>query len=285
MRPTDDIQRFIDKAAVRTNPKMDETVLNNVLAAQEKTTNEDSAALGPSRRSIIMRRPIVKLAVAAALITVAGLGILEFFGTGKKSGVVWAEVAQRVQASRGVMFRATERIVPDTYDQEVDFSMQHGTSTQSRLDKYKGGKIITTIWGDGNTKTMILVDYYHKSYVRMVLEKTMPGRLGTTDPNNWVQRFLSCQYQELGQKIIDGVLCEGVETRDPAFYGGGEPAEPPVARLWVSVETGYPVRFEGERAYDEARHTFVQDQFRWDVDLDGSLFEPNVPAGYLDISP
>jgi outer membrane lipoprotein-sorting protein len=121
--------------------------------------------------------------------------------------------------------------------------------------------------------------------VKMVLEKEMPDRLGAADPNQWVQRFLSCQYKELGQKTIDGVLCEGLETTDPAFFGGGNPPEPSVARLWVSVETGYPVRFESERVYDGARHTSTQDRFQWDADLDGSLFEPNIPAGYLDISP
>ncbi len=231
-----------------------------------------------------MKRPRVKLAVAAALIAVIGLGILEFIGTGSKSGVVWAEVARKVQASRGVTFRATERVVPDTYDQEVDFSMQYYTSTQSRLDNYKGGEIVKTIYGDCNTKTVVLVDHFHKSYIKETGAK-MPDRLGAMDPNHWVQSFLSCRHRELGQKIIDGVLCEGIETRDPAFYGGGNPPEPPVARLWVNVETGYPVQFEGERVYDETRHTFVQDQFQWDVELDESLFEPNIPAGYLYIPP
>jgi hypothetical protein len=198
--------------------------------------------------------------------------------------VVWADVARKVQASRGVVFRATERIVPDTYDQQVDFDMQYCTSTQSRLDGYKGGGISKTIWGDCNTKTVVLVDHFHKSYIKGTGEK-MPNRLGAMDPNHWVQRFLSCQHRELGQKTIDGVLCEGIETTDPTFYGGGTPPEPPLARLWVSVETGYPVRFEGERVYDDARHTFVQDQFQWDVALDESLFEPNIPADYLFIPP
>ncbi len=60
-----------------------------------------------------------------------------------------------------------------------------------------------------------------------------------------------------------------------------------VARIWSSIETGYPVRIEGEYARDDGpRHfAYVQDQFQWDVELDRSLFEPNVPAGYIDISP
>ena len=38
MRPTDDIRRFIDKAAVSINPKEDQSVLDVVLAAHKKTT-------------------------------------------------------------------------------------------------------------------------------------------------------------------------------------------------------------------------------------------------------
>jgi hypothetical protein len=255
-----------------------------VLDAHGLSQTDTSTATPTIARSIIMKRPIVKLAVAAALIAVIGLAILEFIGTGGKSGVVWADVARKVQASRGVIFRSTERIVPDTYDQQVDFNTQYLTSTQSRLDCYKGGEIIKTIYGDCNTKTVVLVDHFHKSYIKETGAK-MPDRLGAADPNKWVQRFLSCQYKELGRKTIDGVLCEGLETRDPAFFGGGDPPEPPLARLSVSVETGYPVQLESERVYDGARHTSTEDQFQWDADLDTSLFEPNIPADYLCIPP
>jgi len=61
------------------------------------------------------------------------------------------------------------------------------------------------------------------------------------DPNSRVLRFLSCKHKELGQKTIAGVLCEGIETTDPAFHGGEHPPESLMARVWVSVETGYPV--------------------------------------------
>ncbi len=266
------------RANDETYARMRETILN---AHGPSRRIEPATTLGITRRKT-MRSPIVKFAVAAAVIVALLLGVTLFRSSG--GGVVWAEVAQKVQASRGVSYRATERIVPDTYDQQVDFSMQYCTSTQSRLDGYKGGELIKTIWGDCNTKTMILVDHSHKSYVKMILEKEMPDRLRAADPSRWVQKFLSCRYENLGQNTIDGALCEGIETTDPAFYGGTS-SEAPMARIWVSVETRYPVRFEGERVYDEARHTFVQDQFEWDVELDRGLFEPNIPAGYIDISP
>ncbi len=287
MRSNDNFEDIVKKDLdVRASDGTHERMRRAVLDAHGSSPTNTVAVTPTIAGRMLMRNSIVKLAIAAAVIAVVGLGIVEFIGTGSKSSVVWAEVAQKVKASRGVIFRTTERIVPDTYDQGVDFTMNHYSSTQSRLDGYKGGQLIKTIWGDCNTKTTILVDHYHKSYVKMVLEKMMPDRLQTADPNSTIQRFLSCQHKELGRKTINGVLCEGIETTDPAFFGGGNPPEPPMARVWVSVETGYPVQFEGERVWDDqTRHTFVQDQFQWDVELDGSLFEPNIPAGYLDISP
>ena len=197
------------------------------------------------------------------------------------SGVVWAEVAQKVQASRNVIFRTVRHDTPDPCDGGCDFTMDHYTSTQSRVDKYKGGQIIGTIYSDCNTKTVILVDHDHKSYVKMTLEKRMPDRF-RMDPNSMVQGFLSCKHKELGQKTMDGVVCEGIETTDPAFHGGDHPPESLMARVWVSVETGYPIQIEGDYTSDngQRRFTFVWDQFQWDMDLDGSLFEPNIPADY-----
>lgn len=286
MKSPEYIEKLIRNAEICSNPDVNRAVLEDLTKQFDVTEQEQEAFVAPpNKRKTIMKNPITKYAAAAVIIIAITTGLFKFIDTGSTSGVVWADVARKVQASRGVIFRTTEHIAPDTYDQESDFSMQYYTSTQSRLDEYEGGEIIKTIWGNCDTKTVILVDHYHKSYVKMILETTMPDRLQTADPNRWVQKFLSCPYKKLGQKTIDGILCEGIETTDPAFYGGGNPPETPVARLWVSVETGYPVQLEGERVYNGQRHTFVQDQFQWDVELDKSLFDPNIPNSYIDISP
>lgn len=252
------------------------------------------AAHGPTERTkiptfarrLLMDKPVVKLAIAAAVVAAVVLGLFEFLGPGSSSSVVWAEVARKVQASPNVIFRTVRQDTPESRDGGCDFTMDYRSSTQSRLDKHKGDKIITTIYADCHTKVVILVDHGHKSYVTMTLQDMVPDSL-STDPNSMVQRFLSCKHKELGQKTIDGVLCEGIETTDPAFHGGKNPPESLMARVWVNVETDYPVRIEGDYSRDngQRRFTFVQDQFQWDVELSPDFFEPNIPAGYLDISP
>jgi len=252
-----------------------------VLAAHEST---DRTKIPTFARRMVMDKRVVKFALAAVVVAAVVLGLFEFLSPAGSSGVVWADVARKVQASQGVIFRAVSRDTPDPQGSEFDYRIDHYTATQSRLDKYKGDKIITSIYGDCNTKTVILVDHIHRSFVKMSPE--MPDAL-RMDPNSMVQRFLSCKHTELGQQVIDGVLCEGIETTDPAFHGGKNPPETLLARVWASVETGYPVKIEGDYARDngQKRFTFLWDQFQWGAELNDSVFEPNIPADYLDISP
>jgi hypothetical protein len=98
MRPADDIKRFIDRAAVSTNPKVDKTVLHIVLAAQKQALDKTSAAARPSLRSIVMRSPIAKLA-AAAVIAVA---LVLFIGLWDKSAPSAYALEQTVAANQSV---------------------------------------------------------------------------------------------------------------------------------------------------------------------------------------
>lgn len=287
MKDNDQVKQVIAKHLdVRAGDEAYQHMLDAVLNAHESNRKATSAITPIIAGRSVMRRPMTRFAIAAAIVVAVVLGLFEFVGTGNTSGVVWADVARKVQASRSVVFRTTEHRVPDTYGQDVDFSTSRYCATQSRLDGYKDGKLIKTIWGDCNTKTAVLVDHYHKSYVKMTgLE--MPSQFQTMDPNSTIQKFLASKHTKLNRKTIEGVLCEGIETTDPAFHGGEHPPEKLTAQVWVSIDTGYPVRLEGDYVRDngQSRFEFVQDQFQWDVDLDASLFEPNIPAGYIDISP
>ncbi|UCG59144.1 MAG: hypothetical protein JSU70_06470, partial [Phycisphaerales bacterium] len=97
-----------------------------------------------------------------------------------------------------------------------------------------------------------------------------------------------------GQKTIEGVLCEGIETTDPASMG---PLPEQLhllevqLRLWVDAKTEYPVLFESKKKMSAEldgkpimmQSEGVMDQFQWDVELDASLFEPNIPPDYKEM--
>ena len=87
MKPQDEIKKLYEKAAVNTNPKMDNEVLSRVLAAQRK--------LNIGR--IIIRNPVTKFAAAAVITIAIILGLKGFNGNS-----AWAEVEKEFTAANDI---------------------------------------------------------------------------------------------------------------------------------------------------------------------------------------
>jgi hypothetical protein len=131
-----------------------------------------------------------------------------------------------------------------------------------------------------------MIRTYKKSKYEFLLEQHDDW----INPRYLVQTILACKHRKLGQKTIEGILCEGIETTDPAALGH---LPIPVTRLdvemqlWVNAKTEYPILFESKKSFEYNGEVFesesVMDQFQWDVELGPSIFEPNIPSDYVDI--
>ncbi len=282
MRPADDITRFIDQAAVSTNPQADKAVWEVVLTAHDKTIDKASAATRPGVRSIVMRNPITKLAVAAVLIAVIGLGIFEFVTTGGSSGVVWARVLQNTEQAPMVTFDMTAEI---TYSQDKKLVLpsknyvagEYGTRSDVLFD----GRLTMIQYRLPSKKVAYKIRVDRKQYWRHDLsEQEATG--DRDDPRARLKMILSGEYTKLGRATMNGATVEGIECRRPDFTGNDS-----TMRLWVDVETNLPVRIEVEGLGMEAGqmrpHKFVMENFEWNAPLDESLFEPNIPPDYTQM--
>jgi len=176
--------------------------------------------------------------------------------------------------------------------------MKYYSPTHSRTDFYKEGQITHTYYDDlSNSDTVTFTGVYHKhkhyfsdTYQKSKNEFFLEQHDQWINPRYLVQRMLAGEHRMLGQKTIEGVLCEGIETTDPAALG---PLPGPVTRLevemrlWVNVETQYPVMFEwkvdAEAEGQVIANESVMDQFQWDVELDPSFLKANIPPDYVDI--
>lgn len=279
MKPENDIREFFRKAAADTLPAMDEKVLARVLAAHDTASPDGSALTRPNVRSTIMRSPVTKVAIAAAVIVAVLIGISQLGGS--PAGVAWGEVAKKVQASQGVIYRELRGQERPTADK--DRTITYLSPTHYRSDGFREGELWMTMWDDRAAAKRVVLLHAQKGYVLediTLTEQDSRKHANYQDPAWWVQMFLACKYTKLEPKEIDGVLCEGIETTDLALLADHENnVKSLVARLWVSVETGYPVLFDGEFNGQE-RNCTVFDQFRWDVAIDPTVFEPNIPADY-----
>jgi len=239
-----------------------------------------------------MKNPIAKLAVAAAIVAAVVLGLFEFVSNDGGSGVVWAEVAEKVRATSGLVLRCTESssFVPD----EGDYAMKYFTPTRARTDSYKDGEIVRTFYDDLETMTFLGLFHPRKHYLKRQhgggIEGFLEQQEDWTNPRYLVGQILSAEHRELGRQTIDGVLCEGLETTDPAVMGPmpGEVERLEVEmRLWVDAGTGYPVRFEakisGEAEGQALASECVMDQFQWDVELDPEFMKASIPADYVSM--
>ena len=265
---------------VRAESQTYDYMLSTVLEAHEPTKRTESAATPTIAGRFTMRKPMIRFALAAAIIVAVVLGLFEFIDTGNTSGVVWAEVAQNVEASAGAIWRLRKTGEDDPNDNWPNsYTLLRRSAAITRTDRYRDGQVYRTIYYDVDAKAKVLVAHDAKKYLKEAMSDAQVQRVRAdkerwTDPRGLVNLCLTLEHHELGQQTIDGVLCEGIEATIP---------NGPSGRLWVSVETGYPVLVEVEMIGGDdgsIQHTSTLDQFQWNVDLSVDDVEPEIPADY-----
>jgi hypothetical protein len=283
MKPIENFEKLIRDLHVldiNTSAEMDRRILHDTLKVQKKCKRTKLAETQPDIWRKIMKSSITKLAVAAILVVI-GLGILSIIDTGSKSGLVWAQVARNVEASPGVIWRlrGTGSRDPDD-DWPNGYKITWRSAAITRTDNYRGGQIYRTIYLNYDAKTVIWVAHDAQKYSKEAMsdeqvQRAQADKERWTDPRSLLNLCLSVEHHELSQKIINGVLCEGIEAMAPGGITG---------RMWIAVETGYPVLVEVEAIDDKGiRHTSTLDQFQWNVDLLAEDVEPEIPADYQSL--
>ena len=229
---------------------------------------------------IIMKSKITKLAAAAVIIVAVILG-LTITGGPEIASVSWAEVIEKV-----------EKIPALTFDMTIEISYPGNKTLTYQIETYIAGDYGTknSIYMNGELfclkyrlpKKNVAYEIYpkDKTYIRIDLSDEQVARLKEPDdPRTWLKTVLSGDYIELGRDNINGVVVEGIKCSMTEKTG-----EDIVMRLWVGVETNLPVRIEIEgqkmEAGEKRPHKYVMENFQWDVELDASIFEPNIPNDY-----
>lgn len=245
-------------------------------------------------RGIIMRKPIVKLAVAAVIIVavIIGLNILP------SGGVALAEVLDKVRDIKTVFYRTRADIkgLPGAPSGQ----MNHITS-QVKLSYDKGVHIKSQIQLPQRTaerESYILFDKHvlytlipvDREYIQMTLTDELMEKMDSEsgDPVTLLKAMADCQHIDLGYDTIDGIKVWGIEATDPVLgtkvgsvLSSGM-FDNIVVRLWVDVETKLPVRLtaQGSAKDGEISMDLVIDDFQWDVAMDPGELELVIPEDY-----
>ena len=266
---------FLDKLRERSTAEF-------LAYSADENKKSEKATTHISIWRIIMKSRVTKLATAAVIIIIVLTSILQF----ESSGVAWGEVVKKLEEIHAYSFRKrrleTTEPQKEGFKTEIEtkvyYSPEHGEWTES----YRNGKLSTRTYALLKEKKFFGIVPPAKIYDRRTLSAAEIREMEQMMPRQVVKRFLEADYKTLGGEIIDGVTAEGVEIYDPKVLSPSAlPVKNFVARLWVDVETELPVRLELEFVVDGKLYTkMIFDQFQWNIHLDASDFEPDIPADY-----
>lgn len=305
MRSADDICKLIKKLQVEPGADMDVKVHSRITKTLEEWKKTKPALVEPNIWRKIMKSRITKLAVAAVIMIGVIIGANYFGVRIDGNSVAWANIAERVQKSKAFIYHMYMTSITEgamtVGDQTIDmpdmemnwnciFSQEYGMKMEMRTTVNEK-TIVQLAYMILAENRMVVVMPDQKKYMRIEfgddLVKNMQEQQEKNDPRNMFKQVMDCDHIELGRKVIDGIEVEGLETTDPK-YGGGM-FEEIVARIWVEVETGWPVLMEMDVVMESPvgegfieMHT-VMDGFQWDVQVDPDEFVPEIPEDYTSL--
>ena len=283
MRPSDNINELIKKLQLKASAELDKRVHDDISAALTKSEKTKSVLAEPNVWRTIMRSRITKLAAAAVIIIAVLIGIHQFSGSIDGTSVAWAGVVEKIDKIHSYIYRERQsetsgpkkegfEFIAADREKKVFCSENYGR----RTDDFQSGKLQFSMYRLPQEKALISVLHSSKQYIRHPLQ----GKVVRIDPREMVKQILLNDYTELGRETIDGVQVEGVELTGQKI--SGPRLDNAVTRLWVDVETGLPVRIElqGLAYGTSTKVNIVQDEFQWNVELQASDFDPNIPSDY-----
>jgi len=247
----------------------------------------------------IMKSPITKLGSAALIITVVIVGIMHFGTSIDGTSVVWAEAVENIEQANSAIFRETRIFTCD--GTEVSFLNSNAVCYYSseygaREDMYNiEGLLLHRIYWLTNENLRIRVVPPLKQYERTGLNEVERAFWG--QPNFWaiVELLKSEMPTPLGRKVINGREAEGFEIRHSKMAAAIPiRVDSGVARSWIDIETGLPIRYEAELLSSDRYVTFLTDgkpmaievigyEPQWNAEIEPNIFEPNIPTDYTRV--
>ena len=223
---------------------------------------------------------------AAAVIIIAVLVGYSLIPT-SPGGVVWAEVAERVAKVKAFVYQIHTDMsgvegLPEGKVLEMDMEVIVSADDGMVMTSYMDGKLMSKTCAQIEEQVMILLMPEQKKYSRIILTDDILKKMREEnhDPKQMVEQFLKGGYTELGRSEINGVTVEGVESSNVGLAQGivGNVS----GRLWVDVETGWPVQITMEvlGKDGEVVMEMVMEDFEWDAEVDADLFVTEIPEDY-----
>ncbi len=262
MGPAENIENKIKKLRYETNAEAHRKILDNVIQAIDKREEQKTGTTAPDIWRTIMKNPIIKLAVAAAIIILVYAGISQISGNGAN---VYAGIVEQLANARtmtySILTRTPVESMPtlrlemafkepghirtttaDGYINIIDWTQNRGISIWPPERQYIDFESINTEHDPAKNSFLVVEEL-----------RTLPSRAD----------------EVLGEKEIDGRVLQGFRVAKNDM----------VNTVWIDPQTDQLVRVEIKYTNAPGMNTIMTD-FQFDVELDDSLFSLTPPADY-----
>jgi len=254
-------ERLVSNGRAVAQSDLEDEVLNRIVREQNvRLKAADKAGAGLKLRRLIMRSSITRIAVAAAVLVVAALGVHYMMGP----SVTFADVVKPLLNARTLildMIVGDEETGPVIHDIIVDQRIRRVISRQEH--------VVNII--DPESAKMLTLHTEGKIAAHSDIQGSLQE--GTRDYVASLRKIISdlqnnpdFKAKELGEKEIDGQKVVG--------FLAGE------FTIWADAETALPVRIEVESPQLSA--VFKNFQFNMPVEELESLVSMDVPDGYTE---
>lgn len=261
MKSADDkVKALINEAKIETGSGVDERILADALSELEKLRQKRLTRSQQNVWRIIMKNPITKLAAAAVVVVAALIGV-HFIGNPVGATVTFAQVIKPILNARTVV---------------LDFIAGPEGKGPVIHDIVMGNRIRRTI---SNMETIMIIDLDSARMLTLdpktkgaaYIDIQGPLQEGTKNLLEFVRKTITnlkdLPVQELGRQNIDG-------RKSIGFHASGPNEE---ITIWADPQTAKPIRIELLLAQ---KSLYILKNIEFDVPVDDSLVDMEVPAGY-----
>ena len=263
MNSEDQIKRLAKKIRIKPDAAVDERVLACAETALAKSTkNRDTVSLRrPSIWRTIMKSPVTKIAAAAVIIIAALIGTYYFGDSVNIAGTAYAEVVERLQNARTMTY-----IVESTTGIEgmPSMTMEIAFKEPGYMRFAMAGGVVSVV--DSIQGKCLTILPPKKQFIEIEMSNLQKQNI------NVIEKLRSLPEragEQLGTREIDGREVQGFRITEEGLINS----------VWIDIQTRQLVLVEMEFVNAPGMNGTVSN-FRFDVELDDSLFNLTPPEGY-----
>ena len=250
-------ERLVSNGKAATQSDLENEVLNRIIREQKvRLKAAEKATEGLKIRRLIMKSSVTKVAVAAAVIIVAVIGVHSI----SAPSITFAQVIEPILNARTMIFdviigdEATGTAMNETIvGQKVRRTISNMPGMTMIID-LDGSKMLVLNDADNSAGYVDIsgtVGDRHQSYIKFLRQ---------------VITKLKDNHENLGEQEIDGQKTIGFTAKGPNEE----------IKIWADPETALPIRIELTLGQMSA----IMKNFQFDPPIDDSLVSMDVPAGY-----